>query len=781
MVTGHIPQFVPSIETSPSIFDDTRSSTSEATSPDHSLGSGETSLDDSTSAATIQDKHLPVIKRRAFRGNMPASNDIQPRLGFGSLDINSIVDYGTRPKTPDAMVSPISTYTRMRLATPPHTPEQKQLGLSAGLDHAVALAELAISATARSPVSAEHTEIPRANPKSLTTYIAGTLRSSPRWKSTASGVENSRKDAVSRETSPSVPSHEECHEGRASETTKPADEDYVPFFGAAQASLCQPALVATGLVALGASEMCTDSKDPHTSVSYRITNEDGSTDRRRTVSQASPMGQNDLFGAKRSTQKPRAVTNIEKNHYLEALRAAVQPKSDMSSNNDSRVHGPTEIRPVTTNVQTSGTRTAITTPSMSGRGLQTIRGQGMDSWLSTEENVNVPPTPKGLSQARGDVFLTTLNDICTSSLSATTKAHVVPRDRSAYATAVVTTKNIARHPLGEIDIDEDDEVGGCPVLSSTLLPPVQSPDAFKTPFSRKIPSLAEQQIQDMFRAQVQQAATFGAHFQPMCHLTKEQKFDNLLTKMQGKHLFDHRHADETARDVHCFVDMSNIFIGFQDTAKTSQGLPSSARVTFSPFSFEHLAFVLERGRNTVKRRLAGSVRQAHQMNKLPTHIADAQAYGYDCKILHQVVKLDLTQPLSGSPHTSGDESRTGTLCPRTKLGEQGVDEALHLSMQDSILDAHGKPGIMVLGTGDAKPAEYSDGFAHYAIKALKHGWQVEVVSWRKCLSGEWKKSPFKDKYAEQFRIIILDDFFNEIHATWSSNINTRPSAVLARA
>jgi hypothetical protein len=163
------------------------------------------------------------------------------------------------------------------------------------------------------------------------------------------------------------------------------------------------------------------------------------------------------------------------------------------------------------------------------------------------------------------------------------------------------------------------------------------------------------------------------------------------------------------------------------------------------------------------------------MNNLPSYILEAQTYGFEAKILHQVVKLDRNQPFQNSPCTSADEANSAILCPRTKLGEQGVDETLHLSMQDSILDAQGNPGVMVLATGDAKPAEYSDGFAHYAIKALKHGWHVEVVSWRKCLSSEWKKSPFKDTYADQFRIVILDDFFDEIHADWVGSA----SAVLA--
>jgi hypothetical protein len=228
--------------------------------------------------------------------------------------------------------------------------------------------------------------------------------------------------------------------------------------------------------------------------------------------------------------------------------------------------------------------------------------------------------------------------------------------------------------------------------------------------------------------------------------------------------------------------MSNIFIGFQDSIKISRGHKRTARIKFSSFSFEHLAFILERDRIISVRRLAGSIRHAHQMVNKPQHFVDADACGYDCRIFNQVEKIDNSNSARGKPQmnngaamywnpTSGDESSDGptsspVLCPRTKYGEQGVDENLHLGMSQSLL-ADKSPGIMVLATGDAQPAEFSDGFAFHAIMALERGWKIEVVSWRRCLSGEWTKSPFKDKYKDRFRIILLDGFLEEIHASWS--------------
>ncbi|KAF3015365.1 hypothetical protein E8E14_011654 [Neopestalotiopsis sp. 37M] len=782
MSPGYEPHFVPSIQTSPSVFDDTQSYTSEATSPDDSLGSGEDSKF-STTSFTRQDKRSLVTKCQPTHGTMLASNDVEPRLGFGKLDINSIVNYGMRPKTPDVTGSstPTPTYARMRLATPPHTPEPRQLGLSAGLDHAVALADLVVTKTISNPFSAEQEEIPRVHGRSSNTYASDIVQSSRR-KFPAPGLDSVKKDTPGK-ISPDVSTGGKRHAESTSISRARSNEGYAHL---SEVPLYQSPRATTGFAGQNASDIVICAKDATATVECQSMGHNESADGRKFVACASFEDKNDRYdttrSAMRSAQKSRTVTDVEENRYLDILRAAVLYTSGSDNHEGSRMHKHAEMRPATPKVQSLATGTIAITPNKSAKGLQTKTEQGAQSWFSCEETASLPSTPKGLSRARREDILASLNDICTNSLPTTSETKADPRDQPAFSTVTVSTRNTGIHIKGEIEPDEDDETGGCSVFTSTLLLPARPLEAPMTSFSRKVPSLAEQQIQDVFRAQVQQAATFGAQFQqfqPICNLTKEQKFDNLLTKIQSKNLFAHSSADGTAREVHSFVDMSNIFIGFQDTAKTNQGLPSSARVTFSPFSFEHLAFVLERGRKTVKRRLAGSVRQAHQMNNLPTHIVEAQGYGYECKILHQVVKLDLSQPMLGSPYTSGDESRSGILCPRTKLGEQGVDEALHLSMQDSILDAHGEPGIMVLGTGDAKPAEYSDGFAHYAIKALKHGWQVEVVSWRKCLSSEWKKSPFKDRYAEQFRIIVLDDFFDEIHANWSGG--GRPSAVLARA
>ncbi|KAH8653334.1 hypothetical protein BX600DRAFT_553079 [Xylariales sp. PMI_506] len=263
------------------------------------------------------------------------------------------------------------------------------------------------------------------------------------------------------------------------------------------------------------------------------------------------------------------------------------------------------------------------------------------------------------------------------------------------------------------------------------------------------------------------------------HSSKERKFQRLKAKLHAKGLLNDNAMDD--REVHIFIDMSNVYLGFQHESRYLRGRSSEYFVPYVPFSFDHFAHILERGRYIVKRHLAGSIRYAYQKDNWPTHIIEAQTAHYDCNIFTQVEKVDKS-PLSKrwlrkpggvtiEPSwitTSGDESSDGNT--RTKLGEQGVDENIHLAMMTSLVDSE-EPQTMVLATGDAQQAEFSEGFARYATKALDHGWNIEIVSWKRSLSSEWPR--LKKEYPSQLRIIELDPFFDEIHATWEHLRNRR--------
>ncbi|KAK8015919.1 hypothetical protein PG991_008807 [Apiospora marii] len=268
--------------------------------------------------------------------------------------------------------------------------------------------------------------------------------------------------------------------------------------------------------------------------------------------------------------------------------------------------------------------------------------------------------------------------------------------------------------------------------------------------------------------------------------------DDTFKKLDRK-LFQLKQLDERTpgREAHIFIDMSNIFIGFEEKCREKRRIPKNQYFHVDPkdFLFSRLHHILARDRPVGKKALAGSVASAGEQISPPAHFLEAQKLDYKTSMMLRVVKFDnnhtgfrpnnairRTTGVDVSPYfdwttsSSGDESSDGSpsiLCPRTKLGEQGVDENLHLAMQASILDAvseneNTQPGVMVLATGDAKEAEFSEGFAHYAQKAMAMGWHVEVVSWKRCLSSIWKRTPFNDQYASQFRIIELDPFYEDM-------------------
>ena len=210
-------------------------------------------------------------------------------------------------------------------------------------------------------------------------------------------------------------------------------------------------------------------------------------------------------------------------------------------------------------------------------------------------------------------------------------------------------------------------------------------------------------------------------------------------------------------------------IGFQDSLKRSLGIPVSRRVRTQPFSFHNLSLILERGRPAAKRVLAGS-------DNFPA-IQEAKLIGYETNILERVHKAKELTPrkkkynsssnnynnnnnssayTSATGQSSSSETATAAFAPE-KWVEQAVDEILHLKMLESVVDAR-TPSTIVLATGDAAEAEYSEGFLKMVERALEKGWMVELVSFKHNISGAYKRMEFRGKWEGRFQIIVLDEF-----------------------
>ncbi|RYC62724.1 hypothetical protein CHU98_g3472 [Xylaria longipes] len=237
----------------------------------------------------------------------------------------------------------------------------------------------------------------------------------------------------------------------------------------------------------------------------------------------------------------------------------------------------------------------------------------------------------------------------------------------------------------------------------------------------------------------------------------------------------------SVKPLHIFVDMSNIHIGFCNSWKISQNIPIERRIRAPAFNFKVLASIMERNRAAKKKVLASSV-ASHIVSRTqwPQHFVDAERQGYKTNILSRVQKVSPVKagrrrktsvqgPSVSCPTnlvTSGEESAedTARASYETRNGEQGVDEILHLNMMNSILDDIAVPGSMILATGDAAQAEFSEGFLEYANRALSQGWNLELVTWKTTISSAWMNPAFRSKHGERFRIIYLDDFLEELNA-----------------
>jgi hypothetical protein len=96
-----------------------------------------------------------------------------------------------------------------------------------------------------------------------------------------------------------------------------------------------------------------------------------------------------------------------------------------------------------------------------------------------------------------------------------------------------------------------------------------------------------------------------------------------------------------------------------------------------------------------------------------------------------------------------------------KHGEQGVDELLHLKILQSAMDTT-RPATLVLATGDAATAQYSDGFKKNIERVLAHGWNIELYGWSRNISSAWREPEFVEQWGHQFKVVELDGFCEEL-------------------
>eukprot|EP00808_Paulinella_micropora_P009322 g34559.t1 len=110
---------------------------------------------------------------------------------------------------------------------------------------------------------------------------------------------------------------------------------------------------------------------------------------------------------------------------------------------------------------------------------------------------------------------------------------------------------------------------------------------------------------------------------------------------------------------------------------------------------------------------------------------------------------------------------------RVEGKEQAVDDTLHKAMGNCCLEhgpsffSFGPRPVIILASGDGNDNEGHGGFPNQLELALKHGFDVEVYSWKRCLSPVFRKMQQSHPY--RLRVFLLDTdqhlfLFNEKRA-----------------
>jgi len=155
-------------------------------------------------------------------------------------------------------------------------------------------------------------------------------------------------------------------------------------------------------------------------------------------------------------------------------------------------------------------------------------------------------------------------------------------------------------------------------------------------------------------------------------------------------------------NAHVFFDNSNIWGGAQAVRKLNE--PKSHWAAFRVY-YRNLFQLIERGHKVHEALLAGSVPPS--CDPLWEY---ARHHGYSTDLLRRITTEE------------GAEA------------EQGVDEILHLKIANCLLDNDPKDSVLILATGDGAESQFGTGFKSQVTRALNHGWQVQIWSWKPTLN-----------------------------------------------
>ncbi len=234
---------------------------------------------------------------------------------------------------------------------------------------------------------------------------------------------------------------------------------------------------------------------------------------------------------------------------------------------------------------------------------------------------------------------------------------------------------------------------------------------------------------------------------------------NLINHYVMDSFLARQYCSNAHNELHVFLDMSNINISFHKALRTKYSLADGARFTPLPrLNLQFLSQVLVRGRHA--RCLSAGCSAAPGRTE-PKYVQELRELGYRVD-LRERKRVD-----DGSFSVPKRNLLTRDIPVATsRYAEDLVDETLQTRIAEAVMEYFQEPGTIVLATGDAKPAQYSDGFFIYIDRALRMGWNVELVSWHASLSNAWTNTAWSSQWRDRFRIIELDDLLDDLLASY---------------
>ena len=252
-------------------------------------------------------------------------------------------------------------------------------------------------------------------------------------------------------------------------------------------------------------------------------------------------------------------------------------------------------------------------------------------------------------------------------------------------------------------------------------------------------------------------------------MSREEAHESLCDHVVPLRLLDAQVATAypgtVANGIHIFLDYSNINIAFQHFLKSHYSLPESARLSPTPnINLEFLHELLIRGRVSQTLFAGGSV--GHRDHHEPSFAQELRKLRYTVDLRERV---RVEEPSVRGLYRSSGKSSSDETFPKfngsqksARFKEEFVDESLQSRIAAITLDFLDTPGTLIFVTGDGRPAPYADGFVKYAERALRRGFNIEVVSWSRSLSSAWDELRTKQEWENRFRVISLDPFWKDL-------------------